>query len=71
MSTETKLRTAIYEELGAVTKASSPFIHNSIQNPNGYKEIEEMIINNVVEGNLPVQAAIPQVEMQLQEIYND
>ncbi len=64
---ESILRKQIFEALQNVTINNSPEIYNRIQTAKGYKSMEERLIDNVLNGSIMVSAAIPQIEMELQE----
>jgi len=69
-----KLRLAIKKELSKVTQANSPqiwaVIHNvkGYLNIKGYQRIEGMVIKKIIAGQLTPEAAIPQLEMELNDI---
>jgi len=71
MSREDKLRLAIKSTLENVTKTNSPNIYNMIYNKNGkvvsrgYQIVENKIIKKVINDNMSISAAIPQLEMEL------
>ena len=64
---EAKLRSQIYGALLRVTSANSPEVYNRIQTESGYKSMEQKIIDRVINGNIVVSAAIPQIEIELSE----
>jgi len=69
-----KLRLAIKKELAKVTESNSPAIWKRIHNKKGflnqkgYQQIESMVIKKMIAGQLTPQAAIPQLEMELNDI---
>ena len=71
---QTELRLEIKKQLAKVTESKSPCIweriHNNqgFLNQKGYQRIESMVINKVVSGQLTPAAAIPQIEMELNNI---
>ena len=69
-----KLRLAIKKELAKVTQANCPQIWAVVHNPKGhlnikgYQRIEGMVIKKIIAGQLTPEAAIPQLEMELNDI---
>ena len=69
-----KLRLAIKKELAKVTESNCPVIWERIHNKKGflnqkgYQQIESMVIKKMIAGQLMPQAAIPQLEMELNDI---
>ncbi|MBC7642239.1 MAG: hypothetical protein H7174_07865 [Flavobacterium sp.] len=62
---EEQLRETVKEVLSTVTAANSPTIFKLIQTEQGYKIVEEMIINKVCLENISVSATIPHLEREL------
>ena len=65
--TEKELREEILRQLKKVTKVNSPEIWKIIQSAQGYKRIEEQIIQRVISRRLVPAAIIPQLESEMQE----
>ena len=71
MSRETNLRLAIKNALENVSKANSPNIFRMIHNkkgkviPRGYRIVENKIIKKVINQNMAISEALPQLEMEL------
>ena len=71
MSRETELRLAIKNSLENISEANSPKIFRMIHNkkgkviPRGYRIVENKIINKVINQNMAISEAIPQLEMEL------
>lgn len=71
MSSEDKLRLAIKSALENVSKANSPNIYKMIYNkngkvvPRGYQIVETKIIKKIINDNMSISSAIPQLEMEL------
>ncbi len=68
---ETRLRLAIKEALGNVTKANSPavfgFFHrdDGTVETNAYNRLENMIIEKIIATEISIDAAVPQIENEL------
>jgi len=71
MSRENELRNAIKNSLTNVSKANSPNIFKLIHNkkgkvlPRGYQIVETKVIKKILNNNMSISAAIPQLEMEL------
>jgi len=71
MSREDKLRLAIKDSLENVTKANSTNIYRMIHNkkgklvPRGYQIVETKIIKKIINDNMSISVAVPQLEMEL------
>jgi len=71
MKRENELRIAIKNSLLNVSRANSPNIYNLIYNkkgnvvPRGYQIVETKIIKKIIDNNMGISAAIPQLEMEL------
>ncbi len=71
MNRKTKLRIAIKSALENITKANSPNIFGMIYNkkgkvsPRGYQIIEAKVIKKIINNNLNISSAIPQLEMEM------
>lgn len=63
--TANKLREEILRQLKKVTQANSPNIWQGIQTSEGYKKIEQKIIERVISQNLVPAAVIPQMESEM------
>lgn len=67
----TKLRLEIKKQLSEVTQSNSPAIWGRIHNSKGglqqqgYLQIEALVIQKMISGQLTSAAAVPQVEMEL------
>lgn len=62
-----ELRQQIYIGLSNVTSVNSPNIYELIKTEQGYKSVEKRIIDKVINQNIIVLAAIPQLEVELSE----
>lgn len=66
-----QVREEIKSNLSNITKANSPHIYKAIflsngkVNINGYNAIEGKIIKKIISCQLPISAAIPQLELEL------
>lgn len=58
------LRERILNALKQVTRANSPNIYRMIQTPEGYANVEQVILDKVLSDNRIPEAVIPQLEMQ-------
>ena len=56
------LRKTIKKALDGVTKDNAPNVYAAIQTENGYKTIEDMIINMMIDNNFTASGCIPQIE---------
>jgi hypothetical protein len=71
MSIEKELRLAIKNSLVNISQANSSNIYRMIYNkkgkvvPRGYQIVETKIIKKVINNNMSISAAIPQLEMEL------
>ena len=65
MNIEQQLREKIKETLATVTAANSPTIYQLIQSEQGYKIVEEQLIQKVCQNNISVSACIPHLESEL------
>jgi hypothetical protein len=71
MNRESDLRTGIKNSLVNVSKANCPNIYKMIYNkngkvvPRGYQIVETKIIKKIINNNMSISAAIPQLEMEL------
>ena len=62
---EQELRQAIFEQLKKVTDKNCPKIYKMLATTEGYKKIEQKIINMLVQEELTPSACIPQIESEL------
>lgn len=62
---EIALRTAILYELKKVNQKNAPKIYEKIKTDDGYKWIEQRIINMVIIDGITPSACIPQIEAEL------
>jgi DNA repair protein RadC len=62
---ENELREEILRQLKRVTKANSPNLWERIQTQQGYKSLEQQIINRIINQHLVPAAIIPQMESEL------
>lgn len=62
---EKQLRARIQKELALVNSSNAPKVFETIQAENGYKTIEDVIINMSIKDNISVNACIPQIEAML------
>lgn len=62
---EKELRQEIKKELNSIDKNKLPKIYDFIQVENGYKRIENMIIQNMITDNMRISATIPHIENML------
>ena len=58
------MRERILNALRQVTEANSPNIHRMIQSKEGYRKLEERILEKVLRDNRIPEAVIPQIEME-------
>jgi DNA repair protein RadC len=65
---EKQLRDEILLQLKKVTRANSPQIWNKIQTKEGYRILEEQIIERVLSQQIVPAAIIPQMECEMDEI---
>jgi DNA repair protein RadC len=65
---EKQLRVEILLQLKKVTRANSPQIWNKIQTKEGYRILEEQIIERVLSQQIVPAAIIPQMECEMDEI---
>ncbi len=69
--TEQRLRMAIKQALGKVTRANSPAVYNFIHKDNGkldtggYNRMETLIVQKVIATGIGIEAVIPQIEDEL------
>ncbi|QNR23183.1 MULTISPECIES: JAB domain-containing protein [Croceimicrobium] len=63
-SVVTAMRERILQGLRQVTEANSPNIHRMIQTKEGYRKLEERILEKVLRDNRIPEAVIPQIEME-------
>lgn len=57
-----KVRESIKNALQTVTAENAPTVYEAIQTELGYKSIEDMIINMMIDENMTASACIPHVE---------
>lgn len=57
-----EVRQAIKEALQTVTAKNAPTVYEAIQTEIGYKGIEDMIINMMIDENMTASACIPHIE---------
>ncbi|MVO09738.1 hypothetical protein GOQ30_11270 [Flavobacterium sp. TP390] len=60
-----KIRKAIENELGLITKENAPKIYDFIQSENGYKEIEDKIIVMMVQEQFTISECFIHIEESL------
>lgn len=60
-----QLRGLINDELQKITNVSYPNIYKRIQSKEGYKQVEDSIINMVISNNITPSACIAQLESEL------
>jgi hypothetical protein len=65
MTIEQQIRAGIATVLQKVTKANSPKVYEAIQTEQGYKAIEEMIINKLVDYRFSISGCIPHIEREM------
>ena len=69
--TEKRLRMAIKQVLGKVTRANSPAVYHFIHKDNGkldtggYNRMETLIVQKVIATGIGIEAVIPQIEDEL------
>lgn len=57
-----KVRDDIAKALATVIKNNAPTVYEAIQSTNGYKNIEDMIINMMLDNGMTASACIPHIE---------
>ena len=65
INTEQNLRQNIMLELKKLTATNSPALFAMMQTDKGYLQLEKIIIEKVIDENLPPIAIIPQLETEL------
>jgi UDP:flavonoid glycosyltransferase YjiC (YdhE family) len=66
MTIEQQIRAGIKDVLATkVTKANSPKVYEAIQTEQGYKAIEEIIINKLVSYGFSISGCIPHIEREM------
>jgi hypothetical protein len=63
-----ELRQEILLQLKKVTPANSPNLHEMMHTPNGYAQVEKMVIDRVLKSQLVPAAVIPMIESDLDMI---
>jgi DNA repair protein RadC len=63
-----ELREEILLQLKKVTPANSPNLHEMMHTPNGYAQVEKMVIDRVLKSQLVPAAVIPMIESDLDMI---
>lgn len=65
---EQKLREEILKQLKKVTEANSPNLFEMMQTPQGYEQVEQMVIHKVLHDQMVPAAVIPMIESELEMI---
>ncbi len=65
---EQKLREEILKQLQKVTEANSPNLHEMMQSPLGYGQVETLVIDKVLHDQMVPAAVIPLLELAMQLI---
>ena len=60
-----QLRLIIRDELSKCNEVVTPNICKRITTREGYKEVEDLVINYAIHNNMSVQSAISQLDMEL------
>jgi hypothetical protein len=61
---EIKLREEILKQLKKVTLANAPNLYQMMQSPQGYEQVEQMVINKVLHDQMVPAAVIPLLETE-------
>ncbi len=67
-SLEQKLRNEILKQLKRVTEANAPILFAMMQSPQGYEQVEQIVIHKVLHDHMVPAAVIPLIESELQMI---
>jgi hypothetical protein len=65
---ELKLREEILKQLKKVTLANAPNLFEMMQSPQGYEQVEQMVIRKVLHDQMVPAAVIPMIESELEMI---
>ena len=65
---EQKLRDEILKQLKRVTEANAPNLFAMMQSPQGYEQVEQMVIHKVLHDQMVPAAVIPLLESELQMV---
>jgi hypothetical protein len=65
---ELKLREEILKQLKKVTQANAPNLYQMMQSPQGYEQVEQMVINKVLHDQMVPAAVIPLLETELEMV---
>ncbi len=65
---EQKLRDEILNQLKRVTEANAPNLFAMMQSPQGYEQVEQMVIHKVLHDQMVPAAVIPLIESEFQMI---
>ena len=65
---ELKLREEILKQLKKVTLANAPNLFEMMQSPQGYEQVEQMVIRKVLHDQMVPAAVIPLIESELEMI---
>jgi hypothetical protein len=60
-----EVRQDIKNALSTVTAFNAPMVYDAIQTEVGYKNIEDLIINMMIDENMTASACIPHIEEML------
>jgi len=60
-----EVRQNVKQALESVTKSNAPMVFEAIQTENGYKNIEDLIINMMIDNSMTASACIPHIEEML------
>jgi len=65
---ELKFREEILKQLKKVTLANAPNLYQMMQSPQGYEQVEQMVINKVLYDQMVPAAVIPLLETELEMV---
>jgi hypothetical protein len=65
---ELKLREEILKQLKKVTQANAPNLFVMMQSPQGYEQVEQMVIRKVLHDQMVPAAVIPMLESEMEMI---
>ena len=65
---EQKLREEVLSQLKKVTSANAPNLFEMMQSPQGYEQVEQMVINKVLHDQMVPAAVIPLLETELEMV---
>jgi hypothetical protein len=65
---ELKLREEILKQLKKVTQANAPNLFVMMQSPQGYEQVEQMVVRKVLHDQMVPAAVIPMLESEMEMI---